>query len=259
MAALLGTDLQPIESRPNHESGLMLGLDSVRQAWLHLRNALRSSGVNSMEDLSSAVRTSRPAITAWANGDSRFQGVSTADDHFNVNRGAYLQDFIQEWVLVQAEQQSGFQIATIPSANFQEAVLAAAVRQTACTASDSTSSGIGGFVRGADLVTEAGWQNSAIGSNGGVQRANGGEDEAEEQSPHGENSSDRASVRRRLNSGSAAECRRVFCPAPTSRVGASDNRRYNLVMDLFSSRVLVVRWSHELGRRSINWRSSVSV
>ncbi len=154
-----------------HESGMHLGPGGVRDARLHLRGAFRASGVDNMEDLRNLFRRAKDQIEAWARQDSRFSTSILEDDHFNVGRGAYLQDYVQELLIMQAERAIGVSIGSVVSANLQEAARLAAQRQergastpgssaVGCGTSSTSQNG-GGFVREADLVTGMGWQESS--------------------------------------------------------------------------------------------------
>ncbi len=166
-----------------------------------------------MSGLCQAIRVSRPNIEAWASQDSRFQGIEMLDDHFNVERGSHLEDFVQEWLLARAEASSGTNIMTQLSASLNAAVTLAT--RSSAWISRSSSAGAGhqsasgpasrNLVQGADLVTGADWRSTHTGgqdTSAGVNLASNLTEGS---------SGPSASRRRRLNSEPASTAR-VFCP-----------------------------------------------
>ena len=121
-----------------------------------------------MEDLRNSIRDARGDITAWAAQDSRFSGVRPADDHFSAGRGAHLEGYIQEWLIIRAEQSRESAIGTVLGATLQSAVLQAvhmAERASRTVEPSLRGSLIGGFVQAANLVTGTGWQGAPSGHN----------------------------------------------------------------------------------------------
>lgn len=199
-----------------HESGLRLGPASIREARLRLRNSFRASGINSMEDLRIAIRNSKDQIAAWARADSRFSALSPVDDHFNVGRGAYLQDYIQEWILIQSERAvPGSRLAIVLSANFQEAVRLAAQRPAESSPEPGSTSLPGRVFGGLLIPSMPGVLAPSSGATSGAAPSTQ-ENAPAAQSADAEGAArdSQPSRRRRLNSGAGQGCSRVFCPVP---------------------------------------------
>ena len=193
----------------NHESGLVLGPASIREAWNHLRAAFRASNFDCMEDLRNCIRDNRGEICAWAFQDSRFIGLQPADDHFNVGRGAHFEGYIQEWLVHSAEQHVGSNIGTLLSVNLQSAVRHAAQLPSASAA--VSANGQRGpapcFVQGDDLVTGANWR-------GGGEQQPSSDLNAVVPGATDATESSQSSQRRRLDVGGAYASGRCYCPVP---------------------------------------------
>ena len=94
-------------------SGLSMGADSVRTCWVQLRAAFRTAGVDCMQDLCGYISRSDAAILAWASRDSRYSSLTPSAIRsrlVGLARGAYLDNFTQEWLLHSAEEAVGVPI-----------------------------------------------------------------------------------------------------------------------------------------------------
>ena len=110
-------------------SGLSMGADSVRTCWVQLRAAFRTAGVDCMQDLCDHISRSEAAILAWASRDSRHSSLTPSAIRsrlVGLARGAYLDNFIQEWLLHSAEEAAGVPITATLGANLHCAAMAAA-------------------------------------------------------------------------------------------------------------------------------------
>ena len=101
-----------------------------------------------------------------------------------------MEDYIQEWLVLRAEQASGFTIGTQLSASLQAAVLAAARAQHGTASLSNT------FVQAANLVTGNEWQAASSNEAGGNAHTRTG------------------SQRRRLDTAGAYVAGRCYCPVP---------------------------------------------
>ena len=110
-------------------SGLSMGADSVRTCWVQLRAAFRMAGVDCMQDLCGYISRSDAAILAWASRDSRYSSLTPSAIRsrlVGLARGAYLDNFTQEWLLHSAEEAVGVPITATLGANLHCAAVAAA-------------------------------------------------------------------------------------------------------------------------------------
>ena len=80
----------------------MDGAASVRLAWLQTRIFLRSQGVVDVSTLVRFLHEQRANIQAWMRLDSRFSEGAYSSDQVPRHGGAYLQDYMQEYILTLA-------------------------------------------------------------------------------------------------------------------------------------------------------------
>ena len=113
--------------------GCDLGPDGIRNCWGQLRAAFRAWGIGSMDDLRTFLSASQPLVVQWARQDSRHAGTTIMDAHFQVVRGAYLQNFIQEWILLQMDSAVGLGFSTVLGAALHSALM----RRVSTGAADS--------------------------------------------------------------------------------------------------------------------------
>ena len=109
-------------------SGLSMGADSVRTCWVQLRAAFRTAGVDCMQDLCDHISRSEAPILAWASRDSRHSNMTPSTIRsrlVGLARGAYVDNFIQEWLLHSAEEAAGVPITATLGANLHCAAMTA--------------------------------------------------------------------------------------------------------------------------------------
>ena len=83
--------------------GLALdGAASVRLARLQTRMYLRAQGVTGIDGLPRFLHEHRRSIEQWMRQDSRFHQIVFQEGHVPEQGGAYLQDYLQEYILSQA-------------------------------------------------------------------------------------------------------------------------------------------------------------
>ena len=115
-------------------AGLNMGADSVRSCWVQLRAAFRKAGVDCMQDLCGFISRSDAVIQAWVSRDSRYSHLTSSAVRSRLTglvRGAYLDNFIQEWLLHSAEEAVGVPITATLGANLHCAAVTAAQMETA--------------------------------------------------------------------------------------------------------------------------------
>ena len=125
-------------------SGLSMGADSVRTCWVQLRAAFRTAGVDCMQDLCGYISRSDAAILAWASRDSRYSSLTPSairSRPAGLARGAYLDNFTQEWLLHSAEVAMGVPITATLGANLHCAAVTAAQMGAANPAHPAASGG----------------------------------------------------------------------------------------------------------------------
>ena len=109
-------------------SGLSMGADSVRTCWVQLRAAFRTAGFDCMQDLCDHISRSEAPILAWASRDSRHSNMTPPTIRsrlVGLARGAYVDNFIQEWLLHSAEEAAGVPITATLGANLHCAAMTA--------------------------------------------------------------------------------------------------------------------------------------
>ena len=230
-----------IELEPDPTTGLPLGAQSIRDAWTGFRQYLQAEGVQSMHGLLTAIRSSRGRIEACVAQDSRYQDALrplhdiVTDDHFDLDRGARMENYIQEWLLLQAEYRVAG-LVMILGANLQAAVMRAVTQNDAGLRQALVGREGSRFVQGANLVTGAGWRGATNGTSSSQTSASTTPPQAQSSSNAANPSSSAlqgpptpappapppvvaGEPPRRRRRGAASAGSRVFCPVPGCPAG----------------------------------------
>ena len=75
------------------------GREIILRAFARSVNFFRAEGIQSPADLRRALMSSRAEIEEWMRNDSRYVGVRVLPEHLDVRAAAYMQDYVQEFML----------------------------------------------------------------------------------------------------------------------------------------------------------------